>query len=174
MRNDTIEDFQKQIKQLETGCIVWTGGKNGNGYGVFRFNRKVWLTHRLAWFLKNGSIKDKLNILHKCDNPSCLNLDHLFVGTHRQNMEDRNQKGRQTRGEDVHSAKLTEHEVKTIRLLFSTIDIPYLHLKLAKLFKIKASTIYFITGRKRWKHVPDFSIIEAAQIFQQYKNHFQI
>lgn len=172
---NTEENFWKQVKTLENGCIVWTQAKDTNGYGLFRLNGKLWKSHRIAWIFKNGKIPEGLQVLHKCDNPPCVNLDHLFLGTARENIDDMMSKGRQLRGEKNHKTKLTERDVQIIRLLKVTISEPsYTGYKLAKIFKVHFSTIDSIAARRTWKHVPDFSVIEAAQVFQEYKHHFNL
>ena len=76
-------------------CIIWKGAKNQKGYGLRSINNKTKLVHRLEWEKYNGPIPDKLKILHKCDNPSCYNIDHLFLGTQQDNINDMLDKNRQ-------------------------------------------------------------------------------
>jgi hypothetical protein len=76
------------------GCWVWSGATNRKGYGVYIFRGKYVGAHRVAWTLFRGPIPDGLFVLHRCDNPPCLNPDHLFLGTHNDNMIDMVLKGR--------------------------------------------------------------------------------
>lgn len=76
-------------------CLVWTGGKTRGGYGQFNVSRKVAggkprgrRAHRAAWEIAHGSIPDGLDVLHRCDNPPCCKLDHLWLGTKSDNMRD--------------------------------------------------------------------------------------
>src|ERR1700729_3986623 len=79
----------------ETGCWEWTKAKDANGYGVFRMNGVNQRAHRMAAYLFLGHpLKDKLQVLHRCDNPSCFNPEHLFIGTPKDNMQDAMNKGR--------------------------------------------------------------------------------
>jgi hypothetical protein len=75
-------------------CWVWTGCLNAYGYGVTRINGKLYTAHRFSWFMTHGPIPDGLCILHKCDNPPCVNPSHLFIGTKADNMWDKSFKGR--------------------------------------------------------------------------------
>ena len=98
-------------------CIEWPKYRNALGYGVRRYHGKLWLAHRVAWTEANGAIPTGLCVLHKCDNPPCINPEHLFLGTNLDNARDMVRKGRQAnvRGERNPKAKLTEHQVKVIR-----------------------------------------------------------
>ena len=77
-------------------CWDWTGPKNYSGYGYINFNYRTGVkrAHRISWIAYKGQIPAKLHVLHKCDNRSCTNPDHLFLGTHQDNMRDMVQKGR--------------------------------------------------------------------------------
>jgi HNH endonuclease len=78
---------------LESPCIEWTKFRL-RGYGLQKFRGKTRLAHRVAWMLANGEIPDGLCVLHRCDNPPCVNVDHLFLGTHADNVADKMAKGR--------------------------------------------------------------------------------
>ena len=75
-------------------CIEYKGHKIPSGYGTTKVGGKTVYAHRRAWEIVNGSIPEGLCVLHKCDNPSCINPEHLFLGTQLENIEDRNSKGR--------------------------------------------------------------------------------
>jgi hypothetical protein len=75
-------------------CWEWTASKQRRGYGRFKLNSKPEKAHRIAWSLVNGKIPEGMCILHKCDNPPCVNPLHLFLGTHADNMKDMRQKNR--------------------------------------------------------------------------------
>ena len=106
--------FWIKVKQTKM-CWEWTGTLNKHGYGVFN-HKKETLAHRISYQIIFGDVFQD-QILHKCDNPKCVNPDHLFLGTHQDNMTDRNNKGRTNRpkGEKNASAKLSEQQVKEIK-----------------------------------------------------------
>lgn len=83
---------------MNSNCIVWDGYVNEKGYGRRHYNGKFWLVHRLEWTMINGDIPEGMGVLHKCDNPPCINIDHLFLGTNKDNVDDRVSKGRSNNG----------------------------------------------------------------------------
>ena len=84
-------------KPDENGCIPWLGHRTRKGYGCIRVTKDHAKTtaHRAAWVLKRGDIPPEISVLHRCDNPTCVNVDHLFLGTPLDNVADMVQKGRQ-------------------------------------------------------------------------------
>lgn len=87
-----MERFWNKVEKSD-GCWNWIGSKRV-GYGAFKINGKVTGAHRYSFELKNGKIPDGMIICHSCDNPSCVNPDHLFLGSHRDNTIDAFNKGR--------------------------------------------------------------------------------
>ncbi len=87
---------------VSSGCIEWTGSRRGSCpsamYGRINIGGKFYSTHRLAWYMANGDIPAGMCVLHHCDNPRCVNVGHLFIGTVRDNNADRTAKGRSRNG----------------------------------------------------------------------------
>lgn len=142
--------FKDRIKVLPDGCHEWTGYKDKDGYGTLRVNGKDYKAHRYACIQKYGEIPSGQLICHRCDNPSCCNPEHMFLGTIQDNNSDRDKKGRQAKGAKNGSAKLTEHNVRQIRRLSAE---GYSQTRLAEIFGVKQTTISVIVLRKQWKHI---------------------
>jgi hypothetical protein len=92
-RSDYLERFSRKIDK-STGCWLWTGAINPKGYAKMRFEGRAVDAHRVSWNLHRGSIPDGLFVLHRCDVRHCVNPEHLFLGTHQDNMDDMQAKGR--------------------------------------------------------------------------------
>lgn len=82
-------------------CWAWKLGRHKFGYGKIHWKDAGGYAHRMAWIYTNGDIPDGLDICHKCDNPPCCNPAHLFLGTHKENMNDRDAKGRNNKGKHI-------------------------------------------------------------------------
>jgi len=107
----TLQYLSKQDGE----CRVWTGSINGKGYGGIRINGKQYKAHRVSYEIKFGPIPEGMLALHKCDNRMCINPDHIFPGTSKENTADMIAKGRDVRGEACSWSKLTDQQVNEIR-----------------------------------------------------------
>lgn len=89
MHENLRERFESFVMpEPNSGCYLWMGNSLRWGYGRFHHGGKRPLAHRFAWELNRGPIPAGIHVLHRCDNPSCVNVDHLYLGTHRDNMAD--------------------------------------------------------------------------------------
>lgn len=143
------------LKILDNGCWEWCGPKDKDGYGTlsYRFpGGREQRSHRISWRLTFGDIPNKQWVLHKCDNPSCCNPLHLFLGNAASNNADMLQKGRQyyPSGELAGNAVLTTQQVIEIRALHASGVTQRL---IAKQFGVGFKAINKIVLRQRWKHI---------------------
>lgn len=147
------------IPAKSTDCWEWQGSRNPDGYGNFRvpnFGRTTVGAHRVAYALINGAFPDPgLLVRHKCDNPRCVNPNHLEPGTVKDNAQDKIDRGRANppdqRGEKNPRARLTEANVLDIRRRLKREN--YKHL--AKEFGVCTDMIMRIQSRKSWAHLPE-------------------
>ncbi len=146
------ERFFAKTKPInQNGCIEWTACTD-KGYGVFYMNGTNILAHRFAYKLFHGQLSKTDCVLHKCDNPICINHEHLFLGSRDDNNKDRNNKGRQfhARGELQGAHKLKEFQVLDIR---KRIALGERNMDLALEYKVSRDMISLIKHKKRWKHI---------------------
>jgi hypothetical protein len=144
--------FAIKTKPVESGCIEWTGAALQRGYGLFRVakTRRNILAHRFAWQQKHGEIPDEMYVCHRCDNPKCVNVNHLFLGTPKDNVDDMIAKGRKVNapspGARNGRAKLTEEDVNDIRTFRHHFSIR----QLAYYFGVTPSQIHRIVKGLAW------------------------
>lgn len=150
---DCYFDFHTKIDKSQNGCWTWHGVKNTAGYGRMTRGRQNYVpAHRFSYQRYIGSIPRGLHVLHKCDNPSCVRPDHLFVGSDKDNALDKIAKKRYGNvsrlGEMNTFAKLSERDVLKIRASQEPSSL------LARKFRIDRQTVWKIRTRKAWKHLP--------------------
>ena len=139
-----------------SGCLIWMGAIRKSGHGIIYHHQGVGeLVHRFAWKRKNSAIPNGLCVCHKCDVPSCVNPDHLFLGTHADNMRDMADKGRSrnSRGSANPRAKLSETKVLRMRKMFKMNNKRGSVTEIAKKFGIGRTTTSAIIRGKRWTHI---------------------
>ncbi|SRR6266851_3968953 len=118
MRPITEAQFHdRYTPEPNTGCWLWTRHLTDRGYGAQKYRMREWRAHRLMWLFTHGGLTDEQQVLHTCDTRSCVNPDHLFLGTVADNMEDRRRKGRNLlfSGENCGNHLLNEVQVREIR-----------------------------------------------------------
>lgn len=101
--------FWKWVKKTPKGCWEWQGCLTKGGYGRFQVHPKTLRAHRVSYFLFNGPIIDSQLVLHKCDNPLCVNPEHLFLGTSKENTDDMIAKGRLSRHRSKHKNSISKY-----------------------------------------------------------------
>lgn len=135
-------------------CWPWCGGRSPDGYGLTKFEPygPTSVTHRVAYRLCKGTFAEKLRVLHSCDNPPCCNPAHLFLGTDKDNSDDKISKGRdrKSHGEEHAKAKLTAAQVLLIRSRDAAGDS---RRGMAREFGLNRKSMWNICERKSWKHV---------------------
>jgi len=137
----------------KSGCWIWQGSKTKDGYGVLGHGRgKQLRAHRAAYMVKHGDIPQNVFVCHKCDNPLCINTDHLFLGTAKDNTQDMIQKKRRANlsGENHPSAKLDNEKIELIRTYRKK---GMLLAEIAKIFDVTFQTVSHICRGKAWKHI---------------------
>jgi len=179
--------IQAVLKQSQpepnSGCWLWSGAVSPSGYGWFHMPNsggrgKSWRAHRASYSAFKGKIPEGLHVCHKCDVRSCVNPEHLWLGSHKDNMKDRNRKGRSARGlrcgvhthpekrargerhgsvtkpqnlprgEESPQACLTENHVREILLNPMISGVSF-----GRKFGVAPSTVLRVRSRKTWKHV---------------------
>lgn len=166
-RGDAATRFRLSYEERENGCWQWIGETRKFGYGSISYMGRGRLAHRVSWLLAGREIPDGLCVLHKCDNPGCVNPDHLFLGTKAENNQDKIRKGRARHpsGSEVSTAKLTEPQVRAILADQRTYRV------IAGEFGVSCSAVSAIKNGQNWKKLatefamksPDYLMKEAMK-----------
>lgn|SRR3990167_7131146 len=137
--------FLSKVEKTQ-GCWIWKTARNKQGYGAFG-RGEYKLAHRASWLFHVGEFDQSLCVLHKCDNPPCVNPEHLFLGTRDDNNKDKKIKGRASLGFKLPQTKLSKDHVAEIRRLYNG---KYGHTAvLAKMFKVTTKHIRSIVRMER-------------------------
>jgi hypothetical protein len=156
---ELADTFMPQIEKrsvfVGNGCVELSG--SGDTVGYSRVWRKkngkttMYRAHRIVWTYHNGDTYGDLLVLHRCDNRRCVNINHLFSGTPKENTHDAINKNRIANGERNGCAKLTEEQVIRARIRYSQGGISFK--KLGKEFNVCPQSMHALVRGKRWKHV---------------------
>ena len=156
----SIEDrLLSRIVESSEGCLLFIGPKTGNGYGVIGYEKRQDYVHRVVWKLNNGPIKEGYCVLHTCDNPACCNIDHLLLGSHKDNTQDMMRKGRHVKPSyrvrslvdpifDLHNSGLSNSEVAN-------------HLGISR------TSVHHVVHGKRWKS--DMALYNLRTALDDYR-----
>lgn len=147
-----FSNFENKIDR-SGDCHVWKACKF-QGYGKFgvKPRKSPMMAHRLAFLIRHKEIPEGMLVCHRCDNPSCVNPDHLFLGTYKDNVADMIMKGRANppKGLNHHKAKLNKRKVNKIRELHLAGNT---NREISKRFKVHEATILQVVTGITWKHV---------------------
>jgi hypothetical protein len=151
-----LERFEKKFQMVtESGCWIWDAAliDKKQGYGSFYLgNGQHEKAHRASWMLYKGEIPVGFCVLHRCDVRACVNPNHLFLGTNKDNVDDRVKKGR-TRvgfGEKHGNSKLNNEKVLMMRAMYADGSTSY---ELAEIFGCGKSMAHLVCSHRNWKHV---------------------
>ena len=157
MLNQNLIDlfWSKVDKRTEDECWEWTSCKNSKGYGRFgpaRTRGLSGMSHRVSYLIKYGTIPLGWLVCHRCDNPGCVNPQHLFLGTPQDNTDDMKKKGRMNRNRrlfgELHSgAKLTTPDIISIRADNRSLAI------VGRSYGISKTHVRDIKLKKSWSHI---------------------
>jgi predicted XRE-type DNA-binding protein len=138
-------------KREQNECWEWTKSLS-SGYGRMRVGGRKMLAHRIVYELMNGSIPKHTLILHKCDNRKCCNPDHLFIGSHQDNMDDKMNKHRCNSpfGEEHGRSKLKKDDISEIKRLYLETNVS--QRKLSTIFGVTQANIWYIINNKSWRN----------------------
>lgn len=153
-KRDVKERFEEKFEEDESGCWNWMAYKMPFGHGTFKIDGRMQLAHRVAYQMYVGEIPEGICVCHHCDNPCCVNPNHLFLGTQADNVQDCENKGRDVHrgspGEKHGMAKLTEEQVRPIRKMWAD---GARNVDLAKRFGVSCATISRIVHYQHWKNI---------------------
>lgn len=142
-----------KVVDIQTGCWNWIGSSRGIGYGRLKHQSKTWAAHRLSYTVFVGPITEGLWVCHRCDNPSCINPDHLFLGTPLDNNQDMVCKNRNKSCPGVlnGTATLNEEQVLEIARLAKTGE--YKYKDIGDLYGVSATCVGQINRKESWKYL---------------------
>jgi hypothetical protein len=144
-----IDRFWKKVDKTSNSNGCWIFG-NGKGYQMFGPEYNAMYAHRFSYTIHKGKIPYGLFVCHTCDNPGCVNPEHLWLGTNKDNTDDKVAKGRQLKGSQIPSARFTEAQIYEIR---SATYYYGLNRDLAKKYNCRQEVISKLRSGQGWKHV---------------------
>ena len=155
-RGSAVERFWERVSKTTDGCWLWSGGHAGGKrrpnwiYGVMMISGQQTLAHRFSYEIHIGKIPPGAMVCHKCDVPRCVRPDHLFLGSSKDNIADRQAKGRSARGEAIGNSKLSAQEVVEIKMLVAA-NVGYT--AIGRRFGVSHQAVRNIARKNTWSHV---------------------
>lgn len=146
--NNDLDRLMSRVTKTATGCWEWNGRRFRDGYGEFNFGVRRTVAHRAAWELTKGPIPAGLYVCHHCDNPPCVNPEHLFLGTPKENERDKMAKGRDARG--TANATLTVAQVHEVRAAAAAGEADRV---IAARYGVTAAAVVKVRTGQSWKAV---------------------
>ena len=132
----------------------WKAGKSSAGYGLMWIGKKLEYAHRISYIIHNGKISPGMHVLHSCDDPGCVNPEHLHLGTNEDNIREKVERGRSVNqvyyGEENPKAKFTNKQIIDIRKRYKNGTRQCVFVKE---YGVSRTTISDIVNRKIWKHI---------------------
>lgn len=150
MIDDLTRFWSKVDIALGDGCWEWNAGCSGDGYGAFKVGGRQWGSHRYAYSQYVGFIPVGMKVCHRCDNPKCVRVDHLFLGTAADNMRDKAVKLRSSIGVKNPRAKLTEAQVSEIKRRVGSGESQR---SVARDLGVNHLTVFRIFHNHAWRHI---------------------
>ena len=152
MKKSLEERFWSRAdKKSSDECWEWLGSKLRGGYGNLNQEGHTLQAHRYSYVLHIGDIPKGMLVCHSCDNPGCVNPEHLFLGTHLTNAMDKVSKDRQIKGEGIYNHKIVEADAIRIRELYSQGNLSMR--KIAKMFGLCYSETNAVINKRTWRYV---------------------
>jgi hypothetical protein len=149
LRESAVKFEERFIPEPNSGCFLWVGVYDKDGYGRFKFHQKWMRAHRFSWELNGGPIPTGMHVCHKCDTRACVNPKHLFLGTNADNTADKTKKNRVPYGERHCHARLTEIDVLNIRADKRRQRV------IARAFGISRTHVQRIKSGLKWRRLPN-------------------
>jgi hypothetical protein len=144
------------LPEPNTGCWLWEGSANHKGYGQIGVGaRGMTTTHRTAYKHFKGEIPDGMQVLHRCDVPSCCNPDHLWLGTHQDNVDDKMRKGRHVAGHSEMRGATNGNSKLTAESVHHILKREMTGKNYAALYDVSRATISQILTRRTWRHLSE-------------------
>lgn len=139
--------------KMANGCWEWQGSLCSGGYGTLWYKEKTCGTHRVSYEIFKGIIENGQCVCHSCDNRKCINPDHLWLGTYKENIQDAVNKGRMEKGVEKSKKMYTKLNIDLVKTIKEMLNDGYKTFEISKILNLSYDIIYDIKREKTWKHV---------------------